>query len=354
MSAIRTLLVAASLALTAVAIQAQEIRTEQVRFAAGATGTSISDEVTGRESVSYLVGAQAGQVMSVVLSSDSTAVYFNLYAPGRGPGDEALAIGELQPEINRWEGVLPASGTYTVSVFLVRSAARRGEAARYTLDIAIPPDGSWAEPVEGDYADGLEGGPDFWEVRSSGMLNLRSQPSTGAAVVFRAEPGLILRNLGCRMNEGRRWCQVVTMGDSGIEGWAAGDFLGESGYVEEGSATQLPDMIPTGNPDGEDAVDPVTGFAATGIIDCFAGPGAERLGCDFGVWREGNGSGTVQITMPDGTVRAVRYEGGRPVGFDRSEADGDMAFEATRQDDNYFIYIGDQSVLIPDAVIFGG
>ena len=55
------LAVAATLVLCgATSAVARDARTEQVRFAAGASGTSIRDSITGYESVDYKVGAEAG------------------------------------------------------------------------------------------------------------------------------------------------------------------------------------------------------------------------------------------------------------------------------------------------------
>lgn len=120
---------------------AQDIRQETVRFAAGESGTTINDTIIGDQSVSYLLDARAGQRMTVSLDSANTSTYFNVYAPGKGPGDEALAVGDLtgpmMQDINRFDGVLPADGTYTISVYLYRSAARRDERTDYALDIAI-------------------------------------------------------------------------------------------------------------------------------------------------------------------------------------------------------------------------
>lgn len=207
---------------------AQDIRQEQVAFPAGATGTRLTGRITGRESVSYLLGAEAGQTIDLSLTSASTSVYFNLYAPGKGPGDEALVIGEQTEELNRYSGTLPASGTYTISVFLYRNAARDGATADFMLDVSIT--GATGAVVQGDFADGLAGGPDFLGVatRDGGALNLRAEASAGAAVVTRLAQGAVVRNLGCRMAEGRRWCRVATLADPGFEGWAAGEFLVEA------------------------------------------------------------------------------------------------------------------------------
>ena len=168
--------------------------------------------------------------MKVRLEPSNTATYFNVYVPGRGPRDEALAnsqlVGPMTPDLNLFEGVLPISGEYTVSVYMMRSAARRDEISNYMIAISI--EGETGDRVQADYADGLQGGPDFFRVATSGgALNLRSDPSAGSGLVARLNNGQNVRNLGCRMQEGRRWCRIATLADPGYEGWAAGDFLVE-------------------------------------------------------------------------------------------------------------------------------
>ena len=220
---------------TAISAWAQD-RTVDVRFPAGASGTTLGGTVSGRDAVLYRVGAEAGQTMSVVLSSDNLATYFNVYAPGRGLGDEALAIGEMSDPINTWTGTLPASGEYTIAVFLYRSAARRGETSNFRLDVSVV--GATGDVVQNDFADGLAGGPDFLQVSvpGGGTLNLRAGPSAGASIVTRIPNGQDVRNLGCRMAEGRRWCRVATLADPGYEGWSAGDFLIEGTAAEAAGA----------------------------------------------------------------------------------------------------------------------
>ncbi len=133
--------------------------------------------------------------------------------------------GAMVPDLNIFDGTLPMSGEYTVSVYMMRSAARRNEVSNYMLAISV--EGSTGGQVQADYADGLQGGPDFYQVATSGggTLNLRASASSGASVVTRLNNGQNVRNLGCRMAEGRRWCRVATLADPGFEGWAAGDFL---------------------------------------------------------------------------------------------------------------------------------
>ena len=225
------LTIAMTLAMPVVATAQSELRTEQVRFAAGTSGTAINDSITGDESVLYAIGAEAGQRMKIRMDPSNLATYFNVYAPGTGPGDEALAnsqfTGAMVPDINYFDGELRVSGEYSVSVYMMRSAARRNEVSNYEIVISI--EGETGDTVQGDYADGLQGGPDFYQVATSGGggLNLRASPSSGAGVVTRLNNGQNVRNLGCRMAEGRRWCRVATLADPCFEGWAAGDFLVE-------------------------------------------------------------------------------------------------------------------------------
>jgi hypothetical protein len=337
------LLAAAILALGPGTASAQQ--STDVRFAAGASATTLEGRITGREYHLYRLGAEAGQRMTIRLSTQSDAAYFNLYAPGKGPGDAALATSEMTPEPNHFDGLLPQSGVYTVSVYLYRNAARDGATAAYRLDIGIT--GGPAETVQGDFADGLQGGPDDWRVAAGNGLNLRSEPSRGATILTRLPDGLPLRNLGCRMAEGGKWCRVATLSDPGLEGWVSADYLVEG----TAAAAPLPDMIPAG---GTDALVSGTGFNATGKVECAPAPGAAIEMCDFGVIRDGGGTGTVTVTLPDGRTRAIFFANGIPVSFDRSEADGDLPFDVKRTADGHMVFIGQASVILPEAVLTGG
>ncbi|WP_168733056.1 SH3 domain-containing protein [Aliigemmobacter aestuarii] len=335
------------------------MRSQAVRFAAGTSGTTITDTIVGRESVAYMLGAEAGQRMVISLNASNLATYFTVFGPGQAPGGEGLAnsemIGPMVPDLNRFDSVLSTSGEYTVLVYMYRSAARRGERSDFTLDISIV--GERSEILHGDFADGLQGGPDFLAVRTAtagGHINLRDAPSTGATVLTVAKDGTVLRNLGCRMNEGRRWCQVATLADPGIEAWAAGDFLIEASGGD-GVATQLPDMVPV--PEVEDVLVPGTAFNATGMISCVRSADAPMQECNFGVIREspGSGNGSVTIDWPDGGSRVIYFEAGNPVSFDQSQADQGLSMTVTRtENDMNIVMIGSERFEIPDAVIWGG
>ena len=325
-------------------VRAQDdMKMVKVAFPAGSTGTTMSDSITSYGSVAYQLGAEAGQVMTVSLSPSSGAVYFNIYPPGKGPGDEALANSELTPVINQFEGVLPTSGTYTVTVYQVRAAARRNESPSFTIDFSIK--GAMAKTVPNDFADGMAGGPDFFEVRTTGngSLNVRSSPSASAGVVIQLSRGAVVRNLGCRAAEGRTWCNIASARDDvDFEGWAAADFLGEASAP--GGAM----------PADTDAMVAGTDFNATGSIACVRDRDAADAQCEFGVTREGNGNGMLTIFWPDGGARVIFFEDGTPVYFDQSQADEGKELTVTREGDNSIVFVGEERFVIPDAVIFGG
>jgi hypothetical protein len=327
---LRHLIAAALTAVLAHPAIAEPIRVEPVVFAAGTESATIRGRITGRETVDYHVGAEAGQPLTVTLETDNRSNYFNVMAPGER--DVAFFVGSS--EGTRFAGRAPLSGFHTVRLYLMRSAARRGETADYTLTVGV--EGASAPdldtPVRGDFADGLAGGPDFWAVRTEGgRLNLRAGPSAGAAIRDRMEPGSALRNLGCRMAEGRRWC-AVERPETGLRGWAAGE------YLREGPAPAPHDVRVQGTP-----------FHATGQVPCSGDGSAPSAACPFGVDRLGGGSGRVVLTAPGGGARVVFFEDGvvRAV-------DGAAGFSVVRDGDGTILRIGLERYDIPDAVITGG
>lgn len=204
-------------------------RAERVHFQAGAESATLKGRLVGREDVDYLLGAKAGQRMTLTLHADNPQSYFNVLPPG---SEEAIFVGSSSG--NRFDATLPESGDYRIRVYLMRAAARRDEQVHYTLNIRIgashPREAQTYPP---DFADGLAGGPDFWEVSgvpAGDTLNLRAGPSPQERVVGEIGNGSVLRNLGCRMTDGQRWCHVARPDGSGHQGWVAGRYLRESAY----------------------------------------------------------------------------------------------------------------------------
>lgn len=102
-----------------------------------------------------------------------------------------------------------------------------------------------------------------------------------------------------------------------------------------------------------DAKVPGTNYHATGEIPCSMGGGQPTGSCPFGVTREGNGSGMVTVTKPDGRTRTIFFENGKATGYDMSQADPGE-FKAEKKGDVSIIHIGQERYEIFDAVIFGG
>jgi hypothetical protein len=304
--------------------QAQDVRTERVAFAAGTSGSLIEGSITGRQIVDYVVNADAGQILSVDIQTSNASAYFNILPAG---AEEALFIGSTSGNV----ADLPtsAAGDYVIRVYLMRNAARRGETARYSLAIGI------RGP---DFADGLAGGPDYWQVSGLGgdALNVRSGPGVRDAVVGKLGEGEVARNDGCRMSLDQRWCQVRAIG-SGVSGWVAGRFLIEA-------APPRAAAVPPGGPAGNG-----TPFDATGTVPCATAAGQPTRPCPFGVIREGPGNAGIWIAIGDGNERHILFEGGVPVA-----TDGDATLGYDKDADLYLVRSGDERYEIPEAVVYGG
>lgn len=194
---------------------------ERISFPRGKTGTVITDQIRGYETAEYVLDVSAGQRVTVGMRTSNSSSYFNVTAPG---ASEATFNGAIDGD--SFDTVIPSSGSYRITVYLMRNAARRNETARYSLSVKAL--GKPMPPPQDDYADGLSGGPDWWQVDGvayNDTLNIRNQPSTRGRVVAQMRNGEPLRNLGCRMTSGQRWCRVETR--RGVVGWANGRFLRE-------------------------------------------------------------------------------------------------------------------------------
>jgi Bacterial SH3 domain len=303
---------------------AQTVRTETVAAESAISGTVIRGELTGEDTIDYVIAAEAGQSLSVDLSASNPSFYFNILPQG---SDAALFIGSTSGNVA--DVSLPATGNYVVRVYLMRNAARRDELSDFALGIGL---------AGADFADGLAGGPDWWAVSgiSAGALNIRSGPDTRYPVVGKAQNGEVMQNRGCRMTGAARWCSVRVNG-SGVQGWAAGTYLVEAAAP---AASDAPEGGPVGNG---------TPFDATGVVSCTATPAEEMRSCPFGVVRDGPGNAGVWIALDGGQERQILFEGGVPV-----SANADLPLSFDKIGDQFTIRIGDESYEFPEALVNGG
>lgn len=103
---------------------------ERVQFARGTSSKVIRGSIRGYQSRLFVVNVAAGQTMRVKLFSSNASANFNVAAPG---AQQALFIGSTSG--NTFSDVIPSSGDYTIDLYLMRSAARRNEAANFTITI---------------------------------------------------------------------------------------------------------------------------------------------------------------------------------------------------------------------------
>jgi hypothetical protein len=327
---------------------AQDIPAEPVRFELGANSAVVENTITGREIVDYTLRARQGQFMEISMTTDNTANYFNVLTPG----ENAVAMFTGSTGGNRYEGLLPESGEYRVRVYLVRSAARRGESAGYRLEMEVrgghaqrdsaAPSRNAANEVPAAPEDG---GPRSWTVSGiAGRLNLRESPSSTAPVIATFVPGSLLDNLGCLRADGRAWCDVQPLG-GGPRGYVAAEYL---------APAISPGGTPATGPDDSALRAGQGDFDATGQIPCSQNQGQPMGRCRFGVARAGGGYATVVVSLPDGIKRAIYFRNGIPIGADTSEADGYHEFRAAKESDLNLIQVGPERYEIPDAVVLGG
>jgi hypothetical protein len=115
-----------------VAAQPPAPREERVTFAKGASSATIKGQITGDQTVDYIVRAGAGQTLAVLLKPSNPSNYFNLLPPGSA--DVAMYVGQTG---DGYTGVLPADGDYKVRVYLVRASARRNASSTFSLTIGV-------------------------------------------------------------------------------------------------------------------------------------------------------------------------------------------------------------------------
>lgn len=260
--------------------------------------------------------------------------------------------GCVQQGVRTWCDVMQAGGG--VSGWVAAEFLRDGHEPAAHVPAA-------AAPVTDDFADGMSGGPDWWQVslnRAGSSLRVHSQPSTDAPIVGRFQNGAPLRNAGgCRMVSGERWCSVTSVAGN-VTGWVAGTFLSEGSAPGVAShvlapapqAAQAPQQAPAAE---QPMIDAGPDFDMTGSISCIADRDAAEQSCTYGAVHEGSGNGFLVVTQDGFNNRMIGFEGGVPTYFDNSQADGDMAMNVTNTGDAWTVFIGDARFVIP-VNVFGG
>jgi hypothetical protein len=172
------LILAPMLAVIAPLAQAadNERTVKTVQFDKGRSSTTIKRSIKGYNYVDYQLRAGAGQTLKVSMKGSNGANYFNVLPPGSN--DVAMYVG--QTGANAFEGMLPVEGTYTLRVYLMRSAARRNETSSYTLDVAVT--GKALKPVSGKIDAQFPGTP--YHASAPAACTLPYEPDTKQCEAF--------------------------------------------------------------------------------------------------------------------------------------------------------------------------
>ncbi len=115
---------------------------KRIQFERGKSEVILTGKVTGRDDVLYKLNARDGQFLTVQMLPGKKPADFNIFIPGRGPGDEALYVSAGGGD--KYLGQLYKTGDHSILVFQNRAAARRGETADYKLLVRV----SDKQPVE--------------------------------------------------------------------------------------------------------------------------------------------------------------------------------------------------------------
>jgi len=105
------------------------VASERVSFDKGASSATFTAALG--EGHDYVLGAKAGQTLTVALQGPSD-VYFNVVPPS---SQDALVNTSITGDA-RWSGSVKQDGDYTVRVYQMRSAARRGKNPTFTITLA--------------------------------------------------------------------------------------------------------------------------------------------------------------------------------------------------------------------------
>jgi hypothetical protein len=102
--------------------------TKRIRFARGSSSAVVEGAVIRGDMDRYILGARAGQEMTVSITSEEDNAVFHIYRPGAKKGLEGA--GEDQ-DATEWSGSLPVSGDYIIVV-----GGTRGNAT-YRLSVKV-------------------------------------------------------------------------------------------------------------------------------------------------------------------------------------------------------------------------
>lgn len=126
-----TLLLALPLVGAAPAAVAQQ--KAPISFMRGTSSATVSGSIRGYDYRDHTLGVAAGQRIRINFAGSTGSPYFNLLPPGSND----VAVYNSSINGNSYDGLLDRSGLWTIRVYQMRNAARRGAVANYRLTVAV-------------------------------------------------------------------------------------------------------------------------------------------------------------------------------------------------------------------------
>jgi hypothetical protein len=155
----------------------------------------VKGSIKGYQNADYRIKVFAGQTLTVSLTARHPQAYFNAFPSG---SQEAIFVGSSTG--NKASVVIPMDGEYTLQVYLMRAAARRGATSKFTLTTSLQ---GQALPTLASSKDALVPGTPFHATARIGCT-----PPFGA-IVASCDAGVIRRRLDGTATVQVRWPQGV-------------------------------------------------------------------------------------------------------------------------------------------------
>lgn len=113
------------------AVAAEEVKRERLQLLPDAPAQKLSGKIKGYDTVEYTIVVPAAGTLELALKSSNSSNYFNVTVPS---AEQAMFVGPRDG--GQFRSTAQTALSYTVSVYLMRNAARRGERASYVLEAA--------------------------------------------------------------------------------------------------------------------------------------------------------------------------------------------------------------------------
>lgn len=95
----------------------------------------ISGKITGNAIATHRFSAKEGDTVNVTLAGPGS-MYFNVLPPGGSPGDAIYVGSRAVDDANSWSAVAPATGEYSIIVYMMGNDKNSGATRSYELTVA--------------------------------------------------------------------------------------------------------------------------------------------------------------------------------------------------------------------------